>query len=68
MAGRGVDDQVSEMDKLSDAVYALEGLGEDSVWNIARDPIHEWVDNAELRIKCNSFSRSKPGPQTQYGK
>jgi hypothetical protein len=62
MAGRGVLDIDPTSQRHKDPlIYALEGLGETSIWRPAQDPIHQWVDNDALRIKCGSVSRTKPG-------
>jgi hypothetical protein len=66
MAGRGHLDIDSESDvRVDHLVFALEGFGETSEWRPAKDPIHQWIDNDELRIKCGSVSRTKPGVESR---
>jgi hypothetical protein len=61
MAGRGVEEKDSSAVG-NDAMLALQ-QGSNPVWKPAEDPLHEWVDSDELRSKCSSYSRSKPGTQ-----
>ncbi len=65
MAGRGCMDIDSDPGCIDPSIFALEGYGETSVWRPAQDPIHQWVDTDELRIKCGSVSRKKPGVTTR---